>query len=64
MSSTLVIRKTPVSKDEEFTFKYPVKAWFGRKFYDHDVSCGGFHNHATAAKQISSEIRALMKKGG
>lgn len=36
------MRKTPIPvKADEVNFKLPVKAWFGRKFYDHDGSCGG-----------------------
>lgn len=41
MTSTLCIRKTPVRKDDAWTFKNPIKSFIGRRFYDHDCSLGG-----------------------
>ena len=42
MSSTLCIRKTPKPPEcEEWHFKHPLKAFIGRRFYDHDGSLGG-----------------------
>lgn len=41
MSSTLMIRKTPTPDKDEWHFKLPVKIYIGRRFYDHDGSCGG-----------------------
>ena len=42
MTSTLCIRKTPVvAKQNNWSFKHPVKGWIGRRFYDHDGSLGG-----------------------
>ncbi len=41
MSSTLLFRKTPRHGTELAAVGYPLKAIFGRKYYDHDGSCGG-----------------------
>ena len=42
MSSTLCMRRTPKPPEaEQWHFKYPVKGWFARRFYDHDGSLGG-----------------------
>ena len=42
MSSTLIMRKTPVpAKNSEVGFGLPVKGMIARKFYGHDGSLGG-----------------------
>lgn len=42
MSSTLIMRKTPLpEKNSEVDFKLPVKGIIARRFYDHDGSLGG-----------------------
>ncbi len=39
MSSTLCIRKTPITQN--WSFKQPIKGFIGRRYYNHDGSLGG-----------------------
>lgn len=41
MSSTLYIRKIPKISCNEYVFKYPLKGYIARKFYEHDGSLSG-----------------------